>query len=399
MLSIAERFDHPGLLRYVASLRAWFDPELQRAYENAILPDGRWRLFLGMLAFGPYVERFLEFCAPSLLAAGNLDALFEPTIVIHTDAAGAEMLQRSPRMAAIARLAFVEIHQVPRDVLDQVGVDAAHKYWLLGGAHNLHMQMAKYRAHAYHMLMPDHFYSAGYFANLARLARDGKQAVVQGGLSTRVEAIGPALKARGCCVPADELAALGLECLHWHFLGLTMNGRSDFNTSLLLLMVGEDALHIASPHMSPVYFSHAVLMRAPIRLFNTIDGQLPFLVPDDVEPYVPGPRDGMAYMELSPAHKEFFGAGCSLEQFCIRFWVVNYCQRGFERFFGLTTRLALPPGYAPSVKPMTAREIDDLLAIARGAVARSFSEVYAVLPEKLRSDPTLGWAQEAAAAA
>lgn len=399
MLSIAERFDHPGLLRYVASLRAWFDPELQRAYEAAILPDGRWRLFLGMLAYGSYVERFLEFCAPSLLAPGNLDALFEPTLVIHTDAAGAALLARSPRMAAIVRLARVEIHQVPAGVLEQVPIDPAHKYWLLGGAHNLHMQMAKYRAHAYHMLMPDHFYAAGYFANLARLAAAGHDAIVQGALSTRIEAIGPQLKARGCDVPADELVGLGLDHLHWHFHGLTMNGRGDFNTSLLLLMIGADAVHIACPHMSPVYLSHAVLMRAPIRLFNTIDGQLPFLIPADIAPYVPAPSDGMAYMELSRSDKAFFGAGCSLDQFCVRFWVVNYCQRGFERFFGLTTRLPLPPGYVPPVKPMTLAEIEDLLRIARSAVAASFKEIHAMLPDKLRTDPTLGWADEAMAAA
>jgi hypothetical protein len=88
--------------------------------------------------------------------------------------------------------------------------------------------------------------------------------------------------------PAD-LVGLALENLHPQLDAFIINGRDDLPGSLLLIMIGDRAVHIVSPHMSIVYLAHDVLMRAPLRLFNTIDGQLPWFIPADVEPTVPSP--------------------------------------------------------------------------------------------------------------
>jgi hypothetical protein len=384
----AGEFGYPGLSRYVNALERWYRPELQRAYDGAILPDGTWRLCFGLIVYGGYVDRFVNVCLPSLLAPDNIDALNDPLIIVHTDERSVSRIAAALRQLRSAR---VEIHVIPQAIIDMVPENAANKYWLLGTAHNLHMQQAKYCGHAYHMLMPDHVYANGYFKNLARLARDGKRAIVQGALSAVLENVAGRL---GRPITPERLTALALDHLHPQVMPFVMNRRDDFPPSLLLIMAGERAVHIISPHMSIVYLSHEVLMRAPSRIPSTIDGQLPFFIPDDVEPYVPMPNDGMVYIEVSDLDKAgCWDGGCTLSEFCARFWIATYCCRGFERFFGLTTELGLPAGYRHSMVALSDEKIAAIKRDVRQAVFASYQEVYDALPERHRIDPLL-WAQQ-----
>jgi hypothetical protein len=298
----AEDWNYPGLNRFATTMERWFYHEQHVAYANAVLPDGTWRLFLGMLVYGAYVDRFLRVCLPSLLAPGNVPALDEPTIVIHTDRASVDRIVAEVEKD-LTRHAKVEVHIVPDAILDMVPENPANKYWLLGATHNLHMQQAKYRCHGYHMLMPDHVYADGYFANLVRLKDEGARAIVQGGLSAKLEAVAPVIEAQGGVIGPADLVGLAIENMHPQLDAFIINGRLDLPGSLLLIMIGDRAVHIVSPHMSIVYLAHDVLMRAPLRLFNTIDGQLPWFIPADVEPTVPSPSDGMVYVEVSDKDK------------------------------------------------------------------------------------------------
>jgi len=385
---VSSDLDYNGLLRFVPALERWFYPQQRLAYDTSILPDGEDRLCLGVLVFGGYVDRFLKYCVPSLLAPGNVRSLFQPLIIIHTDAASVDALERG--VSELRKISTVEIYLIPEEVLAIVPEHSANKYWLLGAALNLHMQQAKYRAHDYHMLMPDHVYGTGFFANMMRLAKDGKKAIVQGGLSGKMEVVGPMVEeANGAIGPADLNAAV-LSNLHPQLYPFVMNWRENFPISLLMILVGEQEVHIASPHMSIVYLSHELLMRMPLRLFNTTDAQLPFFIPEDVEPYVPGPDDGMVYVELSDIDKTTpWKDGCTIEQFCARFWIQCYCIRGYERFFGLTTRHRFPAGYVPQIKPMTDREIEKIKYNVRSAVSASYEVIYPALPEVYRVDPHL----------
>lgn len=385
-------WNYPGLPRFAKTMERWFYHEQRIAFDNAVEPDGVWRLFLGVLVYGDYVERFLRLCVPVLLAPGNLPALDQqPTIIIHTDRASVDRIVAGVE-AKLTSVARVEVHIIPDDIIAMVPENPANKYWLLGAAHNLHMQQAKYRCHAYHMLMPDQIFADGYFANLVRLKDNGAQAIVQGGLSAKLEEMTPELEARNGVIAPDELMGLALENLHPQLDAFIMNQRDDLPGSLLLVMIGQKAVHIISPHMSIIYLSHDVLMRAPVRLFNTIDGQLPWFIPQDVEPVVPGPDDGMVYVELSDKDKpgHWGNDGCTVEQFCARFWVMVYCVRGFERYFGLSTVLPVPAGCRLPVKPMGEAEIDALKRNVRAAVKDSHAMTYAMLPERLRIDP-LDW--------
>lgn len=380
-------FDYPGLNTYIGALENWVFPEIRRAYDAAILPDGKWRLFLGVIVYGRYVDRFLDLCVPTLLAPGNVPALSEPTILIHTDRASLPKLKSG--VMRLSEVAKVEIHIIPDQIIAMVGENPSNKYWLLGAAHNLHMMQAKYRAHAYHMLMPDHVYSERYFVNLARLARE-HHALVQCNISASMEAVTDTLTMCDGRIDSRELNALALDNMHQQVTPYVMNGKEGYPTNLLLVMVGKDAVHIVSPHMSIVYLSHSVLMRAPLRLFNTVDGQLPFFIPEDVEPYVPMPDDDMSYMEVSDAQKPYNPAdSCSLAEFAARFWIAAYCHKGFLRYLGLSTIAALPAGYVPPIKPMADDEIDALHERVYAGVVNSFDMIYAAAPEERRIDPIL----------
>lgn len=384
--SRAGEWEYPGLTRYITTLEAWFYAELHKAYGAAVPPDGRWRLCLGVLVYGDYLERFLTMCVPSLQTPGNLAALQDPLILIHTDAASVGKLEIG--LGRLKRLARVEINVVPAEILDRVSENDANKYWLLGALGNLHMWMSKYKAHGYHMLMPDHVYAVGYFQGLRRLHERGEKAIVQGALSCVLEDVQPIIYERRLGFFADELNALALDHIHRQIRPFVMNGRADLPSNVFMLWVGETEARITSPHMSIVYLAHEVLMRIPLRLFNTIDAQLPFFIPADVDFHIPLPQDGMAYIEVSDRAKPFRETrGYTIEELAAHFWTMVNTNREFMRFFRRPTVLALPKGYKSPFPPMS----DDEIAERTGAIMSRLDEwrdvVHALLPEALRTDP------------
>lgn len=385
-LTRAEDFEYDGLRHFIEELDVWFHAEHVAAYDSAILPDGRWRLCLGVIVYGSYVDRFLDLCVTSLLAQGNIEALHDPLIVVHTDRASSERL-RTELVRRLGQYSRIEVRVVPDHIIAMVSENPANKYWLLGGAGHLHMQMAKYRAHAYHMLMPDHIYSTGYFANLRRLAGEGREVIVQGAMSAVLEDTAPTLLEYGCALPPEELNALALDNIHQQIRPFVVNGRDDMPGNIFLIFVGWREAHIVSPHMSLVYMSHARLMKAPIRKFNTLDAQIPYYC-GDAEPYMPVPEDGMAYIEVSASDKKYRPTGgYTLDQFAAHFWVMTYCNPEFLRVFNLTTRLAFPPGYIPPFNPMSGPVMEARKHAIRSKVKDTREAVLEIIPPRWRCDP------------
>lgn len=380
-------YEYDGLDAYISALESWLQPELTRAYDEAVFPDGTWRLAMGVLVFGRYVDRFIRLGVPSLLAPGNLPALEGTLVIIHTDEPGAEHM--ADAVAKLRAVASVEVHILPADLLAKAVEHPANKYWLLSAAHALHMHQAKYRGFAYHMLMPDHIYATGFFAGVKRLAEEGREAVIQCNISARLEDVEPHLLAANVALPPEEINALALSHVHPRMDAFILNGRDEhyWPANLYLMMVGQ-GVHLVSPHLSITLFSHDVLMRMPLRLFNTVDGQLPYLIPETVELYVPTPEDGMSLMEVSDAGSPFQPlGGWSLDEFCVLFWLTVFCDPAFLRFWNLTTELALPEGYVPPYPVMTEEQIAARKARAWDAVASSLDEIRPLLPEDRRSDP------------
>lgn len=378
--------DYDGLPRYLDALSAWFHAEQLKAYFAAVLPDGERRLFLGILVYGSYVERFLKFCVPSLLAAGNLDAIRGGTMVVHTDAASVDALCAG-LVEIVRRGVAVEIEIVPQHILDMVPEKSANKYWLLGAAHALHMQMAKYRAHAYHMLMPDVVYATGYFANVVRLRDAGHHVIIQGALSAVLEDAAPDLLEAECALAPERLNALALDKLHPEISVRLMNGRADYPGNMFLPMIGEREARLYSPHMSLVYLAHEVLMKAPVRIFNTIDTQIPWFA-EGFDIYVPTPDDGMAFIEISDRGKAWrLAPGHSIEEFCARFWIMIACNPAYLELFKRPTILRFPDGYTPPMAPMTEAEMDALAERTMATIGMSRQLVYDALPPAFRMDP------------
>lgn len=384
----ADGWKYDGIERYLNGLQEWFFREQSTAYEGATLPDGKWRLLLGTLAYGTYVDRFLDVCVPTLLAPGNISSLPDPLVIIHTDRASVDKLVAGVE-ARLCSFARVEIHVIPDELVAMAADHPANKYWLLGAANNLHIQQAKYRAHGFHMLMPDHVYAAGYFANMRRLAESGAAAIVQGALSAKLGEMSALLRERKHVVGPADLMAMVLDNLHQQMAPFLMNGRRNLPKESLLVMIGKRAVHICGAHITVTYLSHEVIMRARPRLMNTIDTQLPWLIPDDVEPVMPGPFDGMAYCEVSDEDTKAFWTteGNTAIEFSTEFWMRGFCTRGYERFLRLTTVLPFTPGYTPPIEPMSEAEIERLQHDTRKAVSDAYDMILSLVPERWKVDP------------
>lgn len=364
-----EAFISPAAPAYAQALTAWFDQSFRAAQKRAGYGPVN-RLALPMLAYGDYVERFLDLTLPSLLAPGNLDELYRPVILAHTDERGARLLTKAG--AIIGERAEVEVHVVPTDLIEQVNDEESNKYWLLGCAQQLQMQIAKCLGLDYHMLYPDMIYAREFFSNLMKLVHTGHTAIVHGTMSGVLQDVAPRFRAGKCNFSPADLTALVLDHLHRLTRENVVNARSGYPAAPLFLYVGEGRLHYVCPHMNLIYLAHEHLFKVPLVGFNTVDAALAQVIPPEVEVYAPVAADGIAWAELSsikrfvtPSHH------CELGELALRFWVLTWCEEKFIRYINLDIEMPLPQGYRPPWAPMTEAEIADHKAAVRKAIADS----------------------------
>lgn len=375
---------YPGLPAYSRVLKGWFKAELVRAFALQE-PPGDWKLLLGCIVWGDYVGRFLDHTVASLLAPGNLPVLKDALIILHTDEGSLfNIIKRTVELRKYARL---EIYIIPEEVLEGEKEHPSNKYWVFSTASNACMQHARTRGYAYHCMMPDHVYSCDYFGNIERLQRAGKRAIVQGALSLEMERVASVFIEKHHCISARDLAGMSLTYLHPQMEPVLMNGKEGFPQGLLMVMVGEKATYLNSPHMTPICIAHEVLLRSNVRVFYTNDTQLPFFIPDDVEPYVPIAKDQMTYCEISASDKILPARErVDFMNYCVRFWYVGGVARGHERFVRLTTTLTYPEGFVPPIAPMS----DEAIARKQNgiwkAISLAFPIIEAVVPEDQRGD-------------
>jgi hypothetical protein len=64
----------------------------------------------------------------------------------------------------------------------------------------------------------------------------------------------------------------------------------------------------------------------------------------------------------------------------VRFWVMCWCERRYEKYFALDCEMALPQGYAGRWPKMTDAEITSFKAKAREAVTQSAGISSTILP-------------------
>lgn len=371
----------------------WVNESIERAICRGSMEANVWKLCLGVVAWGDkYTDLFLNYCVPSLMNFGNLPGIADSPIwiVIHTDKESLQKIKNSPALRILAEMnVCIEIHTIPEGILSELTDNPADKYRLLAAAHNIQMQMAKYLGYGYHMLMPDHVYSGSYFTNLRQLAQSN-DAIVQGALSADIDEAYKELKNDGVLnLSVHELNTIALRNLHGMFKPYVMNGRDykkDCPINNFLIFIASDTVRILCPHMSIAYLSHKVLSRCPMRLFNTIDTQLPFFIPQWASVIVPKKEHDMAYIELSGNGKNnYIAPKADIRSFAIRFWMLVCCEESFLRYLDMETDLPITDtcGY----QPHTHEYIDMAFSDFRKSIKENYAVIKAELAEEYQKDP------------
>ena len=163
-----------------------------------------------------YVEQFLAFCLPSLLADGNLPALRRRapcTFVLFTRAEDAEIIRRDPYFHAIEKLCAVEIE--PIDDL----ISASHSTIItIAYASGIRSSKTNMLDTCFIFLVSDYVLADGALDNAAQHIFGGSSGVLVGNFQLAVEGAAPALLARAdgrrLSIKPRELMRLAMDNLH-----------------------------------------------------------------------------------------------------------------------------------------------------------------------------------------
>lgn len=310
----------PQLEDFLPVLESWFGTEMARLYETPPI-RGAGVLLMGCPVWGrKYLERFQNYCLPSIQSEKNLKALAGRChMVLFTNAESFTKLWGMTKGLESAGIS-IQLLVIPNEVMAHVpeGRQSPHvvdnKYWILGVAGNVMLQMAGRAGMAFHMLQPDHIYSAGYFENLWRLVGDGHEAITQPGISAEISTAWEAIERyrikdgpyKGTLpISGRDLGTIGWNHLHKQTRACLMNEAvipTKMPHSHLLVWQGRDKIVLHCCHMNPAYLSPRLCAMAPTRIPATLDAELPAFIPDG-KFYVPKITDGMTYLEVSDKDK------------------------------------------------------------------------------------------------
>jgi len=298
--------------RYIPSLKAWFRREWKALNSQPPLP-GR-GLLMGCPLWGKdFIDRFFYFCLPTILASKNLAALKKNgcRIVIYTDEGDDEGFERFWQMKRDLRRhgIKVEIRGIPHEIIEQVPKLQLNKYWLLGTVQQLLIQEAAESGMAFHALHPDHLHNDTYYLNLFRLAKKN-ECIAQTSISADLEACLPELeqyrKDGALEIPALEVGDMGWRHMHKQTRYNLMNKvdiTKEFPKTHFQCWQGRETLYLYCCHMNATYLSAEVCAKAPVRLHNALDTELPYFMPNGARICVPEASDGMTFIELSDDSK------------------------------------------------------------------------------------------------
>ncbi len=322
---------------YIPLLKAWFWRELGKVYSAPAASDHG--VLMGCPLWGDdFIDRFAFFCLPSIKAAKNLEAIKgRCRLVLFTDEPGFVRLFQLAR--AIEKIGIaVQVHVIPQVIMEHLPKSPLNKYWLLGTIQNLLVQMAGRAGMGFHMLQPDHLYAHAYFLNMFRLAAD-YDGIAQTSISGDVAVCLPELEQwrapdGSLEIPDRELGDMAFRHLHKQSQVSMMNGADltkDLPDSHFLFWVGRDKLHLFCCHMNAAWLSPAVCQRAPVRLHNALDTELPAFMPENV--CIPGADDGMTFVELSDDTKLHSVDRVNFPDFALRCWATVHFGLNHMPFF------------------------------------------------------------------
>jgi hypothetical protein len=255
-------------------------------------------ILFGVTVYGDaYLDFFLRYTLPSLMADGNWPVLEHIILHIHTDAKGWARLTHDLN--------------TPNNVSIRVHIDVTNedKYEQLGRHQNQDLREAKKIGANFHLLMPDFIYSENCFAGVLKAVAKGHKAIVRLVMSTVAETILPELKRPRSAI---DLATLAFQNIHPGIRNWLITEKG-YPKTHVIAWVGKDTIRMCSPHCSPVYIANEAIHLTDSQ--STLDAILDKVIIGDI--YCPKPEDGIVIIEVSPLDSRKPQYECvSLEGFC-----------------------------------------------------------------------------------
>jgi hypothetical protein len=172
----------------------------------------------------PYVDRWLRYSLPTLLAAGNLPALAKQhplKLLLCTTHEDLPRLLGSPVLKAARDIMGIRTIPLARDMAELAVKVQGHKFTLMNICHNYGVDLAGQDDYGLICGLGDAIYTDGSFAEVARHIAAGKRAVVTQGLDVqqgRLDALlakfGVAPEAVSLRIPSRIFARIAAEALH-----------------------------------------------------------------------------------------------------------------------------------------------------------------------------------------
>lgn len=324
----------------IPALSDWF------AERTAEIPKPPPSLALGCPIWGEkFINRFLDFCLPSLLAEKNLEILKDAgRLILFTTKKDKEQLRLGLLTAKKAGLES-EIHFIPDHLVGMMEENPINRYWLLGTVQNLCLKIARSQGMGFHMLMPDHLYAEEYFPNLFRLSQKYEaiaQTAISGDIEPCLREISAYRKGDAISIPDHALGDIVFRNMHRQNVPFLMNGRDlavNMPDSHFMFWVGKNSLHIYCCHMNAAYLSPRLVHFAPVRLPNALDTELPAFMPCTV--YVPELSDKMTFTELSDGEKRATNGSVPIAQWMLRCLMTTHFLPQYERFFAMKSAMPI----------------------------------------------------------
>jgi hypothetical protein len=353
-------------------LQPFFGEEIEALYSAP--PCKASGVLMGTAVWGKeYIERFGLYCLASIGAPANMAALKgRCRMVLYCEQAAKPVLFRITRWLARAEI-DVQLMTIPPWVME-LTQDFEQRFFVLGCIQNVLAHQAGRSGMGFHMLMPDHVYGQGYFANMFRLAEQ-HQAIAQAGVSTRIATAADVLEqyrdaASGALVVPDQaLGDIAVQHMHPESRMHLMNDASipdRMPKSHRLIWQAKDHVRIHSCHVNAAWLAPHLVRDAPIAFTSTMDCLLPEYVPN-AEFVTPDLLDGMGYIEISSDKKPVLSSMVGPDEMAE--WVWN--QISFTADF--------TPYFAAPMELPTSRD-DAGMEIAE--IDRQYKQVMALLDER-----------------
>lgn len=376
--------------KFASALNDWYDAEIAYLFENRVnsKQNGDKHILMAMPLWGmDYMESFVNYSMPSMLARNNANALAgRCTIILFTDKLSKRILIGGTHAFKKYNIELI-VREMPPPVMSELKSHFMNVFWVLGAAHSIAMQYATRWTMGFSMAVADQVYSNNYFSNLEALQYE-HDVILQTGISGYLDPVCKELDAMHrqpsgvISIDALDLNNLAFRHLHVQTQQYMMNDALFPNgipcTQFQVYHLA-DRLEIYSGYHNPVWMSYEKCAQVASSSLSTLDTRVPQLGVTDY--YVPQEHDNMAYIEISTPRKGALSPKRAQEQWIDRAWEQMQYDTAYMKY--RQTPSIVPIDYMEQCKWMPPehkivdeefvtkmrKETDDLLLREMGASA------------------------------